>query len=304
MSLLLDALKKSEDERREQEIASLRNLPRSAQTTRPSARSWTVPALALVALCGAGFFGYSQFAQRSATQELALKTAETQRLNAAKARDAARRQARSGQDAAALREEMKAQTLSAAQRPTSNEALMQALGARSNPEIIQNSATRGAVVPLPSPAASAREGTPLPSTFSQPSAPEKLTQGSKQATSAPDKSVKPEGASAEKAEINAARSDPSLPAAPSPPATPLSADEGRWRAMPRAYNLAFGTRQTLPNTTMNMHVYASDPEQRVVMINMESAREGGLLKTGLQVKEITPLGAVVEFQGQEFFIDP
>lgn len=276
MSLLLDALKKSDDERRALEIASLRNLPISATTNAPS-RLRLLPMVALVVLLGAGYFAYSHWLESNAAREKVALAADQQRLEASRTREAQRRQAREQADQTALREELKQQQLTQPQRPTSNEAMMQAIAASINPNIINNSQTFGATVPTAPPPTQAK----MPAANAQPAPP--IETSKTEPAKAPDAV----------AEITAAAADPAVENAAPPP-----------NKLPRAYELPFGARQALPNTTLNMHVYSRDAQQRVVMINMESGREGTMLKTGLVIREITPVGVVVEYQGTEFFIDP
>jgi len=286
MSLLLDALKKSDQERRQQEIASLGNLPFAATRAAPK-RSWVLPLIAVIALAAAGAYGYSYLQdQKLAGTQSELKAAQ-ERINSARAREAERRAANSQKDQVALRDEIKQQTLAQTQRPLSNEAMMQAIAANSNPSIINNSENYGvAPQPLPSAVSQPVPGNPAP----LPALTDALNQANKAAGALPeDKPREPSKAASSSSPISA---------------EPVSADEARWRALPRSWDLPFGTRQSLPGTALNMHVYARDPLERVVMINMESGREGAMLKTGLVIREITPMGVVVDYQGTEFFIEP
>lgn len=64
---------------------------------------------------------------------------------------------------------------------------------------------------------------------------------------------------------------------------------------------ADGTLQ-LPELHLDLHVYSDEPADRFVMINMSKYEEGATLTEGPQVKEITPLGVILEHQGTEFLL--
>ncbi len=67
------------------------------------------------------------------------------------------------------------------------------------------------------------------------------------------------------------------------------------------YNeLAFSTRKDLPPIKLSMHVYAADPAQRFVILNDSRMLEGDS-QDDLSVREIRPDGVVFEFRGQRFF---
>jgi general secretion pathway protein B len=67
------------------------------------------------------------------------------------------------------------------------------------------------------------------------------------------------------------------------------------------YNeLAFSVRKDLPAIKLSMHVYASDPSQRFVILNDSRMLEGDT-QDDLSVREIRPDGVVFEFRGQRFF---
>lgn len=67
------------------------------------------------------------------------------------------------------------------------------------------------------------------------------------------------------------------------------------------YELPFNLRHDLPAITLSMHVYASDPAQRFVIINGDRVAEGGSVQDDLILREIRTDGVVMEFRGQRFF---
>lgn len=65
--------------------------------------------------------------------------------------------------------------------------------------------------------------------------------------------------------------------------------------------LAQGTQ--LPDLRLDLHVYAPNPAERFVFINMRKLREGESLPEGVRVDVITPTGAELTFRGRRFSLD-
>ncbi|HEX3896161.1 MAG TPA: general secretion pathway protein GspB [Rudaea sp.] len=65
--------------------------------------------------------------------------------------------------------------------------------------------------------------------------------------------------------------------------------------------LPFSVRKALPELRLSMHVYASDPAQRFVILNDSRIGEGDKTNDDVFVREIRPDGVVLEFQSQRFF---
>ena len=88
-----------------------------------------------------------------------------------------------------------------------------------------------------------------------------------------------------------ASSDAGAPARPAdaPPSLPLY------------YELAYGVRKDIPPFALSMHVFAADTGGRFVVVDGERKAEGDTIKEGLVVREIRPDGMVLEFRGQRFF---
>jgi len=59
---------------------------------------------------------------------------------------------------------------------------------------------------------------------------------------------------------------------------------------------------TVPQLRLDLHVYAARPADRYAFINMHKVREGDLTAEGVQVKQITREGVVLEFRGTEFLL--
>lgn len=67
------------------------------------------------------------------------------------------------------------------------------------------------------------------------------------------------------------------------------------------YELPMGIRLQIPQLTMNVHVYAGEPEDRFVLINMQRVEEGDELE-GVIARSIRPDGILLEFQGHQFLL--
>jgi len=65
--------------------------------------------------------------------------------------------------------------------------------------------------------------------------------------------------------------------------------------------LARGTQ--LPDLRLDLHVYAADPAQRFVFVNMRKLREGEMLPEGVRVDHITPTGAQLSYRGTSFTLE-
>jgi general secretion pathway protein B len=65
--------------------------------------------------------------------------------------------------------------------------------------------------------------------------------------------------------------------------------------------LPFSVRKALPALKLSMHVYAADPAQRFVILNDSRMVEGDKTSDEVTLREIRPDGVVLEFQGQRFF---
>jgi general secretion pathway protein B len=59
---------------------------------------------------------------------------------------------------------------------------------------------------------------------------------------------------------------------------------------------------SLPELRLDLHVYASNPAERYAFINMHKVREGDVTPEGMQVREITREGVVLEYRGTEFLL--
>lgn len=87
---------------------------------------------------------------------------------------------------------------------------------------------------------------------------------------------------------------PAPPAVAAPPALPRL-------DVPTYYDLPFATRKALPALSMSMHVYTADPKQRFIILDGTRMAEGDSMPDNVSLREIRPDGVILEFQGQRFF---
>lgn len=112
----------------------------------------------------------------------------------------------------------------------------------------------------------------------------------------------------------------SLPTIPTPAVTPTpkpnddfkpAISDNKYREKttetkkPRAdiidyHDLDDSIRLQLPTITVSAHVYSSNPAQRSIVINNEFLEEGEYIMDGLVLYEITPDGAILNYQGTLF----
>ena len=70
--------------------------------------------------------------------------------------------------------------------------------------------------------------------------------------------------------------------------------------LPLLWELPYEKRKDLPKLGMSLQVYSADPASRFAIVNDERRKEGDKLGEGLVLREITPEGLVIEFQGERF----
>ena len=59
---------------------------------------------------------------------------------------------------------------------------------------------------------------------------------------------------------------------------------------------------SLPDLHLDIHVFSGEPDERFVFINMTKYKESGKLSEGPIVKQITPEGVILGFQGTDFLL--
>jgi general secretion pathway protein B len=120
------------------------------------------------------------------------------------------------------------------------------------------------------------------------------------ATAAPTRGVTPmTSVGAESQNSAAAADDNPADVAPAEPAPASASPSHSGTAGLRNYAELGGK---LPELRLDLHVYAAKPADRYAFINMHKVREGEVTSEGVAVKEITPDGVVLEYQGTEFLL--
>lgn len=91
------------------------------------------------------------------------------------------------------------------------------------------------------------------------------------------------------------------PAAPGPtqaPAEPVATAE----SIPEFESLPFATRQAIPALKVSLFVFHQDPNRRFVIVNGARLQEGGVVGEETWLREIRQDGAVFEFRGERFLL--
>lgn len=71
-------------------------------------------------------------------------------------------------------------------------------------------------------------------------------------------------------------------------------------ALPSVWELPYGTRKDLPDLKLTMHVYSSAPAERFIVIEGARHVEGDDLGNGVVLHEIRADGMVLDYKGQRF----
>jgi hypothetical protein len=59
-------------------------------------------------------------------------------------------------------------------------------------------------------------------------------------------------------------------------------------------------REDMPEIKISGHVYFETPEDRLVIVNGRTAREGQTVASGLQIEEITSSGVIFVYDDRRF----
>lgn len=91
---------------------------------------------------------------------------------------------------------------------------------------------------------------------------------------------------------------PVVQAAPATAANETRGNDG----IPSLNDLPFATRKGLPALSLTMHLYGADPARRMILLNGVQARDGDELEGGIQIRAIRPDGVVIVYEGTEFVL--
>jgi len=271
MSFILDALRKSEHARQRQTGPGLAEVPVAA--ARPRTNAWAAAAVALlvVNLLAVGVYllrraGTSEAPAATATTAVPATAPAAETANSSPTRPPAARAPAPGpvtQGAAPARAAASEPPTAAGRNPLADEVGDAEAGYEPDP---QAAAT---AVP-PGPAAVVKNGNARRGSVVYAPTPE-----------AADDSYSP-----------SPEPLPQQQAAAAPTAAPASS------VLPGADEIA--ARGTIPVLHLDLHVYATQPQQRFIFVNSHRYREGDTLAEGPVVEQITPDGAVLSFRGSRF----
>ncbi len=273
MSLILEALKKSEQQRRLGEAPTLGS-PMLVARKRRSLLPFLVLLIALAA--GAGWW-FSREPAGSAPQVVADATPPATAPAAA-----------SPQAAPAAADARPAPSTVAATppaRPARTAPPSAALPADAKPSPRANPVSQ--LPPSARPGAPVAPAPAVANVATKPAPPQVPAPAPSAGTSPPPRRVTPPAVATP------------APAAVTPaPAAP--APVPRLPALQSVWDLPFATRKDLPEIQLTMHLYSPDTRERFVVVKGERHMEGDDLGDGLVLKEIRPDGMVLEFKGQKF----
>ena len=92
----------------------------------------------------------------------------------------------------------------------------------------------------------------------------------------------------------------SAPAAePSPRPAPAS-PSAPWESLPYLEELPAEFRSSVPEMTVDVHVFTDDPARRFILLDLRRYREGDQLPSGARLLHITPEGIALAWQGRRF----
>lgn len=89
-----------------------------------------------------------------------------------------------------------------------------------------------------------------------------------------------------------------------PPEEPVTSWEPERVDYLEAWELPLDVRREMPELSLSIHVFSTDPRQRFVLINGERRLEGDALGSGARLAEVSRHGAVIEFQDYRFLLRP
>ena len=153
----------------------------------------------------------------------------------------------------------------------------------------------------PAPTAPAAPSTKPPVTAAGQTAPTLADKSAGLRTTAPPPADAMQKPPAQKADVIAPPAPPAnaQTAAATPAATAKPAAPGA--ALPSIWDLPFSTRKELPALDLSMHVYSADPKQRFVVMKGDRHVEGDEVGQDLILREIRQDGLVLDYKGQRFF---
>jgi general secretion pathway protein B len=140
-----------------------------------------------------------------------------------------------------------------------------------------------AIAPAAAPSASTLPASPLPEPTLSPAAPSMSAPPLSQGSSTPPSAAGP----------------PPAPQNAQPPAA--ATPDIDITTLPKVQDL-LAAGVTLPQLTLNLHVYDPQPANRYVLLNGRRTREGEITTEGARIVQITATGLVLEWRGRRMFL--
>lgn len=286
MSLILEALKKSEQQRRLGEAPTLGS---PVVATRRRRSMLPVFAALIVIAAGAGWWLTRKPAQPPATPAPPIVADQT-----APGKPAGATSTKPGQTAAGAGTTQDRLKQDAAKRKVEQAKRIEALGnAKPNPPLgLPNAANPAATT------AQRKPGDPLPHAIPPQKAPAQTTADNPAKTDAT--AAAPKAGAVPTPPAAAPAPEPATTTPPAPANAPTAATT-QGAALPTIWDLPFATRKDIPALDLSMHVYSSDPKQRFVVIKGERHVEGDEIGSDLTLREIRQDGLVLDYKGTKFF---
>jgi len=283
MSLILEALKKSEQQRRLGEAPTLGS---PVVSTRRRRSVLPVLAVLIVIAAGAGWWLTRKPAEPPPAAPVAPLIAD----KTAPAAKGAKPGDNTAATAATMQDRLKQE---AARRKVEQAKRADALGgAKPNPPLgLPNANPAVAAAPR-------KPGDPMPHAMLPPKTPADAAAPNANPAKT-DAAVVPPKATTTTPPPAAAPAKETATATPPAKAPAAAAPDGN--TLPTIWELPFSTRKDIPALDLSMHVYSSDPQQRFVVIKGERHVEGDEIASDLTLREIRQDGLVLEYKGQKFF---
>lgn len=289
MSYILDALRKSENQRRLGQAPDLSAGPHPDPARAGRRRRlgpWPVALGMLLVVLAAGGFYWFGLAERS-DSEAPRQVAEQGQPEPVEATPSGAQESPQPADAATEESEPAA----AVAEPEATERRRRTVVDRRSPS--QRPATS---VSRPAPARPGAVATPPP--VVPEGERERLVSDAEQAQRLIEAQARRSEPPSQPAAAAADTADPA-------PAEPDDADWSPDRAEHlEVWELPLSVRRELPELKLSIHVFSAEPSERFVLINGERRLEGEDLGEGARLAEISRVGAVVDFRDYRFLLKP
>ena len=86
------------------------------------------------------------------------------------------------------------------------------------------------------------------------------------------------------------------------PAKAMLPTSGETSTLAQLQDLPADIRAAVPELKFAGHTYSEDPAQRMIIVNGQILREGGIISSGTRLRQITWDGVIVDFQGKQFLV--